>query len=440
MLTRERVATITALAFPTLIAQSSALTMSLVDLAMVRPLGIQATAAVGLAVFGNALVLAFLVGIAPAVQGLVARRRGQGSTEARCLPLNAGLLAALIIGVPLTIVVEILTPYCFSLVSADAGVTKVGIPFLMTLYAGIVAFGLNAAFRGHWAGMERPRVYMWIVLVLNSLNLFGNFVFIYGRFGAPALGATGAALSTTLSLYVGVIINFVITYRHYRPGGFLSVRPDRALVKRIVKLGMPATMQEFTFSLGYLVFFWIVGQVGTAELAATNVLSRIAIVLALLAMSLGVASATLVSRTVGEGDLEGAAQWGWDAGKLGVIAISLLGVPLFIFARQILSAFLSDPRAIQIAIIPLRMTAVASGVGSLIYIFVYTLYSLGDGNRVILILFSTWLVFLPAVWFVGLHLKYGLFEIWLVQLVNGAIATMLVTAVWAQGRWKRVKI
>ncbi len=441
MLTRERVATIGKLAYPTLIALSTALSMSLVDLAMVRPLGIHSTAAVGLAVFSNGLILAFVAGIAPAVQGLVARRRGQGSTEARCLPLNAGLVAALVVGVPLTVLVQILTPSLFSLVSSDAEVTKIGIPFLRMLYVGIIAHGLNGAFRGHWTGMEQPRVHMWIVLVLNLVNLFGNFVFIYGRFGVPAMGATGAALSTTLAVYLGVIINFGTTYRRHREDGFLEVMADRALVKRIFKLGMPATMQDFFFSLGYLVFFWIVGQVGTAELAAANVLARIAIVLGLLAMSLGVASATLVSRTVGEGDLEGAARWGWDSGKLGVIAISLLGAPLLLFPEQCLSVFLSDPRAVEIAIGPLRMTAALMGVGSLMYIFAYTLYAIGDGNRVILISFGTqWLVFLPAVWFVGPYLRYGLFEIWLVQQLYGGIATMLVTAVWAQGRWKRVKI
>jgi MATE family multidrug resistance protein len=441
MLTRQRVATIFNLTYPTLIALSTALSMSLVDLAMVQPLGIHATAAVGLAVFSNGLILAFVAGIAPAVQGLVARRRGQGSTEARCLPLNAGLLAAVVVGVPLTILVQIFTPSFFSLVSSDAAVTKIGIPFLRMLYAGLIAQGLNGAFRGHWTGMEKPRVYMWIVVVLNVLNLFGNFVFIHGRFGAPALGATGAALSTTLSLHVGLILNFVMTYRRYARDGFLRVLPDRVLLKRIFKLGMPATMQDFFFSLGYLVFFWIVGQIGTAELAATNVLARIAMVLGLLAMSLGVASATLVSRTVGEGDLEGAAQWGWDAGKLGVIAISLLGVPLLLFPEQCLSLFLSDPRAVEIAISPLRMTAALMGLGSLMYIFAYTLYTIGDGNRVILISFSTqWLVFLPAAWFVGAYLKYGLFEIWIVQQLYGGLATLLVTAVWMQGRWKRLKI
>jgi MATE family multidrug resistance protein len=441
MLTRERVATIWKLAYPTLIALSTALLMSLVDLMMVRPLGIRTTAAVGLSVFSHTVILAFLVGIDPAVQGLVARRRGQRSTEARCLPLNAGLLTALIVGVPLTILVEILTPYYFSLVASDPGVIRVGVPFLRTLYAGLLAYGMNSAFRGHWAGMEKPRVQMCIALILNSVNLFGNYVFIYGKFGAPALGATGAALSTTLAIHVGLILNFVMSYKRYWKDGFLRVLPDRTLLKRILLLAMPLSMQEFFFSLGYLVFFRIIGQVGTVELAAANVLVRITLVLVLLAMSLGVASATLVSRTIGEGDPDGAAQWGWDAAKLGYIALTAIGLPFLLFPGQILSLFLSDPRAIEMAIIPMRMIAITLNGGSLIYVFAYTLVSVGDGNRVMLVSFSTqWLLFLPAAWLVGPYLHYGLLQIWIVWMVYGAIATTLIVTLWHQGRWKQIKI
>jgi MATE family multidrug resistance protein len=280
-----------------------------------------------------------------------------------------------------------------------------------------------------------------IVLFMICLNIGGNYILIFGKFGAPALGAVGAAISTVISLYVGISINFALVYFLFRKDGFLNIRPKRSLLASLFKLGMPATMQQFFYSAGYVAFFWIVGQVGTTELAATNVLVRITTLLVLLAMALATASATLVSKTVGEGDLAGAAQWGWDIGKIGVIGITLLGLPLFLFPESVLSIFLSDPHTISIAVIPLRLVAATTGSGSLIYIFAYTLYSVGDGKRVMMVSFSTqWLFFLPVAWIVGPYLKYGLLQIWLVQIVYGAIATVLITAIWAGGKWKKVKI
>ncbi|HZR59123.1 MAG TPA: MATE family efflux transporter [Terriglobales bacterium] len=441
MLTSERIKTIYKLAFPISIALGSTSMMAVIDLAMVGRLGNNAIAAVGLSVFSNTLVLAFVKGIAPAVQGIVARRRGESSTEPRCLPLNGGLLLALAVGVPLMIIAYFLSPFLFSLISSDPGVTKIGVPFLRTLYLGIVAVGMNNAFQGNWAGMEKPKVYMAIVLFMNCLNISLNYILIFGHFGVPAMGATGAAIGTVVSLYVGAMINFALIYGRFRKDGFLNAKPDRSLVAHIFKLGLPSTVQEFFFSLGSVVLLGMIGKVGTVELAAANVLIRFMIVFTLLAISLGMASATLVSKTVGQGDLASAAQWGWDTGKLGVIGITLLGLPVFLFPKLFLSIFLSDPHAISIAIIPLRLVAATTGTWSLIYIFAYTLYSVGDGKRVMMVSFGTqWLLFLPAVWIVGPHLGYGLLQIWLIATAHGAISTVLITAIWTNGRWKTIKI
>jgi len=441
MLTKDRVNVISKLAFPFLIALSSTVLLALIDLAMVGTLGIITVAAVGMATFCETLVVASVTGLTPAVQGIVARRRGEGSTEPLCLPLNAGLLAAVIVGVPLTILCYASVPFCMSLITSDPQVTAVAIPFLRILYFGLVAIGLINAFEGHWAGVERPKIYMTVILVISGLNIGLNYALIFGHFGLPALGARGAAIGTTAALYVGVLLNCAIAFVSLRKHGFLKAMPERSLLTHIMKLGLPSTMQQFLFAAGYITFFWMVGRVGTAELAAASVLIRVTMVMVLLAMALGMASATLVSRTVGEGDVEGAAQWGWDVGKLGVITITALGLPLLLFPEFFLGFFLKDPHALAMAILPLRMVAVTSGAGSLIYIFGYTLYSVGDGNRVVLVSFSTqWIFFLPLVWVVGPYLHSGLLQIWLVQMAYGALATSLITAIWISGRWKRIKI
>lgn len=440
MLTIERVKIISKLAFPVGVALSSTLVMSLIDLAMVGRLGNRAIAAVGLSAFSFTLVLACVTGIEPAVQGLVARSRGEGSTEPGCLPLNGGLLTALIVGIPLTIVCYLFTPSYFSLISSDPEVTRIGVPFLRTLYISIIAVGMIVAFKGYWAGIEKPSVFMCVALSMDCLNIFVNYVLIFGHFGAPALGATGAAIGTVSSLYIGVMVHFAIVHYRFRNDDFLNIKPEASLLVRIFKLGLPATLQNLFYSAGYVVFFWLVGQVGTAELAAAAVLVRIAEVLLFLAMSLGSASATLVSKAIGERDLAGAAQWGWDSGKLGVIAISLLGTPLVLFPRMFLSIFLSDPHTIAITLIPLRLVGATAGMGSLLWIFTYTLFSVGDGNRVAVVAFTMQCIFLPIVWIVGPYSHHGLLQIWLVQMAYGALATVLITAIWADGRWKRITI
>jgi len=300
---------------------------------------------------------------------------------------------------------------------------------------------MHNAFNGHWTGVEKPRVYMLIVIFINCLNIFLNYALIFGHFSMPALGASGAAISTVTSLYVGVVINCLILRFRFRNDGFLSAMPKRPLVMRIAQLTLPVNITQFFFVSGYLVFLWLIGQVGTAELAVASVLIRMTMVLAIVAISIGMASATVVSRTVGEGDLAGAVRWGWSAGKLGVIGITLLGFPILLFPKMLLSIFFSDPRTISIGDIPLRLQGAMTGILSLIYIFGGMLNSLGDGKRLMIISLTTqWFIFLPVVWFVGPHLHYGLLQLWLVQLAYSLLATVLVTGLWIDGRWKTIKI
>ena len=441
MLTRERAATIAKLAFPVTVALSSSLVMSLVDLAMVRSLGSRATAAVGVAVVANALILAFVAGVGPAVQGLVARRRGERSTDAKCLPLNAGMLTVLMVGAPVTVLVYFLAPTFVPLISSDPGVTRIAVPFVRTLCTAIIAAGMNATFKGFWTGMERPNVFMKIVLFINVLNFLGDYVLITGRWGFPALGATGAAVSTAFSLYVGSIINFTLTWLRYRPEGFLTEKPHKSLLVRIIKLSVPVTLQEFFLAAGVLVFYWIVGQIGTAELAAMNVELRVGIIVSFLAASVGNASATLVARSVGAGDPSGGSDWGWDAVKLAAIVITLLELPLVIFPRYFVSIFLSDPHTLEIAIVPWQLVVGMSGVVSLLYVFGYTLISLGDGGRVALAVVGTyWLLLLPATWVIGPYLHYGLLQVSIVQVMYEALAEALVLGLWVGGRWKQIRI
>lgn len=441
MINKQRIGTILNLALPVTVGLSSSFVMAMIDLAMVARVGTVAVAAVGLAGFSYALIAAFLSGMTPAVQGMVSRRLGQGSTEPKCLPLNGGLLLALVVGIPVSLLCWHLAPWYFSRISPDPDVARQGVSYLRALLIGLTATGLDNAFQGHWAGVGRTRVYMFNVIFVNILHVALNYVFIFGHFGVAPMGATGAGFASTISVFVSMAIYLVVTFVGYRHEGFLAAPPDRKLVGSMLQIGVPAMAEAGFFALGFVVFYWIVGNIGTPELAATNVLVRISILMDLFAQALGMAAITLVSRSLGEGDPEGAAQWGWDVGKLAVFWITLLGAPLVVFPHACLSVFLSDPATLEMAIVPAQLTGAFLGVASLIYIFASTLISLGDGKRVMLVSFSTqWILFLPGVWVVGVMMRGGLLGITLVQLAYGALATTLIVAIWRDGRWKRIKI
>ena len=441
VITRERLATISKLALPLTVVLGSNLVMGVIDLAMVGRLGNATIAAVALVGFLNMMVLACLGGLAPAVQGQVARARGEGSAKAGADALVGGLMLAVLFGVTLAAASYCLYPLFLSWASPSREVVRVGIAFGRVLSLATFGCGINIVVRGFWSGIERPKVYMLIGLGMDIANILINYALIFGHLHAPALGATGAAMGTVCAVYLGVAANGLLLVLRFRGTGQSVAVPRRQMMLTLAELGLPAALQEVLFSAGYLVFFTLLAKVGTEELAAANVLIRLTIFLVILSMALGMTSATLVSRSLGAGDIAGAAAWGWDIAKVGVAAISLMGLPMLLFPRLFLSIFLTDPHTLQMAIVPLQLTAGTTGIVSLIYIFAFTLFSVGDGNRVMLVSFGTqWLIFLPAVWLIGPHLHYGLLPIWIAHMGYGLLATFLITAIWMSGRWKSLGI
>lgn len=440
MITRRRFAVILKLALPITAGLSSSVTMNAVDLAMVGTLGNATIAAVGLGAFGFALFAAFLAGIEPAVQGMVARRAGERSAAPACAPLNGGLVLVAAIGVPLSILCYRLSSTFLSLVSSDPRVIHSGVPYLQALFIGLTAQGIDSAFQGFWTGMGRAKVYMIIAVCANCLHILLNYTLIFGHFGAPALGATGAGIATTASTCASALIYAAVTFASYRSEGFLTARPGAALIGRLAEMGVPSMFEQAFFSLGFMAYYWIVGRVGTAVLAATNVLVRVSMLFLPFAQALGIAASTLVPKALGEGNPADATQWGWDIGKIAVTWITLLGLPLVVFPHACLSIFLHDPRTIQMATIPAQLTGAFTGIVSLIYVFATTLVSLGDGKRVLIVSFSTqWAFFLPAVWVVGMILNGGLLGISIVETVYGLIATAFITSLWVDGKWRAIK-
>lgn len=441
MIKTSRLRTILQLAMPVTAGLFSTFLMAMVDLAMVGKIGIAAVAAVGVAGFTYTLVAAMMSGMTPAVQGIVSRRLGEGSHEPLCEPLNAGLLISLVVGLPVAAMCFLLVPSYFRFISPDPAVVREGVPFLSALFVGMVATGLNAAFHGFWAGVGRTKVYMLNIIATNLLNIFLNYSLIYGNFGFPALGTLGCGIATTTSAFFGTFLYFIVTYVNYRGEGFLSNRPTKAGVLRMLNIGVPAVMETALFSLGFLVFYWIVGRMGTPELAASNVLVRLTIITDLFGTALGVAAITLIQRSLGEGNASEAERWGWDIAKIGVVWITLLGTPILLFPREVLGIFLSDPYTLEIAVLPAQITAACLGLASLIMIFATTLISLGDGKRVLLVSFTMqWLIYLPGVWIVGVMMQGGLMGITYVQLVYGVLAVVFIMSLWMGGRWKTLKI
>lgn len=438
---RERLDRILGLALPIIGGMVSQNVLNLVDTAMVGTLGDAALAAVGIGGFANFFAMAILLGISVGVQATASRRKGEGRVTEMAHPLNEGLLIVVLAAIPLTILLQLLIPTVYPYINQDPEVVAQGVPYLQVRVMAIVFVGMNFAFRGYWNAVDLAKLYMGTLVTMHTLNIFLNWVLIFGNLGAPALGAYGAGLATSISVAFGTGIYLMLGLRHARGAGFLHGLPGRDEVFRMIRLSLPNSVQNLFFSGGFLTLYWIVGKVGTAELAAANVLINVMLVAILPGIAMGLAAATLVGQALGRGDPDDAAAWGWDVTRVAVTVLFVLGMPMWLIPELVLAIFLHDPETLELAMLPMRLVGLLMAVEAVLMVTMHALLGAGDTGIVMRVgIGLQWLLFLPLAYLIGPVLGFGLLGIWILQGGYRGLMAAVFALLWKRGRWRRIEV
>lgn len=438
---RERRSRIWSIALPIAGAMLSQNILNLVDIGMVGRLGDKALAATGIGSFTNYLAISFIIGLSSGVQALAARRLGEGRTTETAIPLNGGLFLALLIGLPLCILTVVATPWAFQFLTDDPAVAADGIPYLQMRMVGMIAVGMNFSFRGYWSAVHLAGLYLRTLILMHACNIFLNWVLIFGNLGAPELGVFGAGLATTISLYVGTAACFYYGWRRARTHGFLRRIPSRQTLMTQFRVSLPASLQQLFFSAGLVALVWIVGHIGTSEVAAVNVLMTFHITALLPAMGIALAAATLVGNALGRGDPEDAARWGWNAAALGFVYGVTLSLLLIPFAEPILGVFLENAETRALAWLPMVLWASVISLDTVGMVLMNGLIGAGDTRRGMWIsVIAQWLFFLPAAWLAGPVLGFGLTGVWAVNALYRLGQALVCMHAWRSRRWVGIEL
>jgi len=441
MVDGPRLRRILILALPIIGGMISQNVLNLVDTAMVGTLGDAALAAVGLGGFVNFMFMALILGVSTGVQVMSARRKGQGLMDQTAVPLNAGLAMVLVTAPILTVILYYTLPDLYPLFNGDPAVIEQGVPYLRWRLLAITVVGCNFAFRGYWNAVDLSRLYMGTLIVMHSTNIFLNWVLIFGHLGAPAMGAPGAGLASALSTGVGLCIYVVLGWRHARDHGFLRQVPAASEVMRLFRLSLPAGVQQLFFSTGFVVLFWIIGQVGTRELAGASVMVNLLLVALLPGLGLGLAASTLVGQALGRGEPDDAERWGWDVAKVAAILMALIGLPIVLAPDPILGVFIKDAATMDVTRLPAQIMGVSMAMEARGMVMMHALLGAGAARQVMTVTVSMqWLVFLPIAYLAGPVLGYGLLTIWLLQGIYRGAQAGILARMWTRRRWVHIEV
>jgi putative MATE family efflux protein len=415
--------------------------LNIVDTAMVGFLGDPALAAVGLGGFVVFMCQALILGISTGVQSSAARRKGEGRIDRAAAVLNTALLLVLVIAPVFSLVLIQLAEPAYPYLNSDPEVIERGVPYIEWRLGAIVFVGMNFAFRGFWNALDLSKLYMNTLIIMHACNIVLNYVLIFGNFGAPAYGVTGAGMASAISMAIGTAIYFYLGFRHVEKGAFLRGLTNAQETASLIRISLPAGLQQLFFAAGLVAMFWIIGRIGTPELAAANVLITVLLFAILPGLALGIACTTLVGQALGARDTDDAYRWTWDVAKVTVILLTVLGLPMWLVPDLVSSIFIHDPSTRELARWPMRIMGLTMPIEAISFAFMHGLLGAGDAKRVMLVSIGTqWLVFLPLAYLVGPFLGFGLLGVWLLQGGSRALQSFLFTEMWRGRKWQHIKV
>ena len=455
------------LAFPIILGNLSRVLMNVVDVAMVGRLGAKSLAAVGLGAVLIWTILSIGVAFRTGVQTVTARRYGQKRFSDCGLALNSGLALASIVGVIFAMMGYKMAGVAIRFLIDDPDVIPLAIVYTQWSFVGAACITIGYAFQGFYNGVERTRIHMEVTIVSNLLNIYLDAGLIFGNarltemlasspvgdisflsvlwspFDFPALGVEGAAIAT-LCAAVWMIIHYTLrgftqefrtNYGTYK-GGF-----NRETLKKEVEVAAPQGFQEVGVMVVYVLFFKIIGMIGTVEVAATEVVFTLAMASFLPAVGFGVACATLVGKALGEEDPERAAVSMLESVRWSVIFMGTMGILFLLFPRPILLIFTNDGEVIEMALVALRILGVVQFFDAVGMTLWFALS--GAGNTLfpaIIDLSLSWGIFLPGSYLLGIVFGYGLIGPWLAFAIYLFLYAICITWKILKGDWKEIEI
>lgn len=431
------------LAWPTIAAGLLQTLVRWADVKMVGVLGRDAVAAVtaGGQVywFLQSIVMAVTTGLV----ALVARSVGARDMAAADSMLRQGIIMGTLFGLLTTAAALPFSEFWISIYGVEESVVRYGETYIYWLLVGNVPFTLTFVFAAGLRAAGDTRSPLAIGAVANALNLFLNWVLIYGNLGFPRLGVAGAGIASSLAMVFQVAVFWILWDRQrlvLRPTR-RSFRPDFGIWRRILRIGYPATIEGAVWHLGLLGFMRIMSEYGTAEFAAYNIGAQILALSFLPGHGFAVAASTLVGQHLGDGRPDRASRSGWRSLAGSISAMSALGVAVIAMARPIARWFIDDAEVVDLTVDFIWILGAVQPLMAVEFTLGGALRGAGDTRFPLVVVFVGLFVcrLIPAT-LAALVFGATIQVVWSALVLDYAVKAVLLVERFRRGRWSTLDV
>lgn len=432
------------LAWPIIMENLFQTALGTANMIMVGRIGADAIAGIGTS---TQLIMVMQASIAALTTGttvLVARLVGAGKDDDADRIVKQSLMLGFAVSLVFAALGIRYSAAVITAMGAEPEVVHLGSQYLRVVTGASIFLVTMLVCSGALRGAGDTRTPMKVTGFINVINVLVSYVLIFGAFGLPALGVTGAAWGATVARGVGAAVLLALLFRGRAAvsiRGRIGWGLNPALAKRLLRLGLPSMGEQLFLSGGNLLYGVVAISLGTVVYAAQRITFQAMSFAFMPGMGFALGATAMVGQCLGakRPDLSQAASR--YAVRMAVVWMTLMAATMALFGRPIMGLFTDDQEIIAMGRQALFVIALSQPFQAVAQVLAGSLRGAGDTRFPMLSTgLGIWLFRLPFSYLFGAVLGWGLPGMYIANILDGATRACATTLRYRTGRWRRIDV
>lgn len=432
--------TIWNIAYPIMLGNLAQTLIALTDTAF---LGRVSSIALGASMVAGVYYFVFSTiawGFGTGVQIMIARRLGEKRFERIGVIFEHGLCTVAVLAVSLFLIQHYVTEMALKELIQSPNIYEAAMEFMKYRHYGILFVCFNYLFRALYIGLSNTRCISLSTAVMACVNIFLDYVLVFGKFGFPEMGIGGAALASVCAEISAFIFFFTYTFltlplKKYSMFAFHKI--EGWVMKTILQLSLPTMMQKLLAFGTWFLFFIMVEHMGEQEIAVSGIIRSVYMLIGIPAFAFGATANTLTSRLIGEGAADKVVRTLLQTLRISWICL----LPIFLFCliepRIVLSIYTDNAILAEAAVPSLYM--ICAGVAAMSFGMVFFEAVSGTGNTLhaLLLEICVQFAYVFVIWFFASYLRTEVVWVWGCEFTYGTVIGFLSCLYLRFAKWQK---
>ena len=424
---------------PMVIEQLLSVTVGMADMIMVSGAGEEAVSGISLVNSINVLLIMVFAAMASGGSVVVSQLLGSGDREKACKGANQQMMICILIAVVVTAAALVFNRNILVLIygSVDALVMENAVKYFYITALSFPFLAVDNAGSALFRVVGNSHISMFVSVIMNVINIAGNAVFVFGFH----MGVEGVACPTLISRFVAALVLLVLIRNEKLPVHVdkrLRFGWDGEMLKKIMRIGVPQSLENSMFQVGKLLTQSLISGFGTAAIAANACASTVEMLADIPGTAMSLALVTIVGRCVGAGEYGQARNYTGKLIRITYIFMIVLNMILLLLAQNIAGWYnlteLGTHYAVQLIV---YHSICCMLIWPLAFTLASALRSAGDAKFTMTSsVISMWIFRIVLAYVIAEGMNMGVLGVWIAMTIDWAVRAVLNVTRFLGGRWE----